>query len=159
MRRTVTTIAACLLVAGLASAQMKKDAPQASRPAPAPSAAPLQVAGAKAGDDTIRLISRDDAFKLYQQNKAVFIDVRSGEQFALGHIKGAINIPGSQIITRFREVPRNKVIITYCACTAEQSSGRAVQQLASHGVKNSYALKGGWNDWKTGGLPMAAGPK
>jgi rhodanese-related sulfurtransferase len=163
MRKTVTTVAACLFVAGLASAQMKKDAttpaPAATRPAQT-GASPLVVSGAQQnGGDAVRLISREDAHKLYQQNKAIFIDVRSGEQFALGHIKGAVNIPGSQIISRFKEIMPGKVIITYCACSAEQSSARAVQQLASHGVKNTYALKGGWADWKSASFPIATGPK
>lgn len=162
MRKTVTAVAACLFVTGLASAQMKKNptpAPAAQRPA-LTGASPLVVSGAQqTGDQTVRLISRDDAYKLYQQNKAIFIDVRSGEQFALGHIKGAVNIPGSQIISRFKEIMPGKVIITYCACSAEQSSARAVQQLASHGVKNTYALKGGWADWKTASLPIATGNK
>ena len=46
-----------------------------------------------------------------------------------------------------------------CACDAEQSSGRAVLTLMSHGVKNVYALKGGWQEWKDAKHPTATGPK
>jgi len=45
----------------------------------------------------------------------VFVDVRSNEQYQLGHIRGAISIPGSQLVTRMRELPPQKLIIAYCA--------------------------------------------
>lgn len=149
--------------------------PKAAQPAPAPApngapsvggltprvdaGSPIVVSGAQVATPQVKLISIDDAYKLFKENKAVFIDVRSNEQFGFGHIKGSLNIPGSQIIGRFREIPPGKTIITYCACSAEQSSARAVQILAQHGVKNAYALKGGWNQWKAKSLPVAAGPK
>ncbi|HEX6096099.1 MAG TPA: rhodanese-like domain-containing protein, partial [Thermoanaerobaculia bacterium] len=67
--------------------------------------------------------------------------------------------PGSQLIRRFNEVPPRKTVITYCACSAEQSSGRAAADLIAHGVKNVFALKGGWGDWKSQGHPIATGAK
>ena len=91
------------------------------------------------------------------EGSRVFVDVRSEEQFMLGHIKGALSIPGSQLIKRLREIPPGKTIITYCACTAEQSSGRAVMDLNARGVKNAAALTGGWHAWQNAALPTATG--
>lgn len=153
MRKTSTSIVLALslsLTGVLAHAQMKSAVPQKS---PLVSSARQQSAG------TFQRISQADAFKLYQENKAVFIDVRSNGQFTLGHIKGATSIPGSQVVTRFSEILPGKVVITYCACSAEQSSGLAATNLMNHGVKNVFALKGGFNDWKTNRYPIAAGPK
>jgi predicted sulfurtransferase len=62
-----------------------------------------------------RRISRDAAQKMVREGKAIYVDVRSAEQYAIGHIKGALSIPESQIITRFREIPPRMMIITYCA--------------------------------------------
>lgn len=163
MRKTLTAaMTTLLLLAGIAGAQMKQ---RTTAPTPPPGVAPsstnpsIYVTGATPATGQIQLISLDEAQKLFKANKAVFVDVRSSEQFGYGHIKGAINIPGSQIVSRFKEIPQGKTIITYCACSAEQSSGRAVQQLNAHGVKNAFALKGGWADWKTRSLPIAAGSK
>ena len=161
MRKTLT-LAACLLVAGIAGAQMK---PKPTQPAPSAGgltprvdgSSTIQVSGAQVANAQVKLISIDDAYKLFKENKAVFVDVRSTEQFGYGHIKGSMNIPGSQIVARFREIPPGKAIITYCACSAEQSSSRAVQMLAQHGVQNAFALKGGWNQWKAKSLPSASG--
>jgi rhodanese-related sulfurtransferase len=137
-------------------AQMK----QPTKPAPSGGRMPLAVKGARnnAGP-TFARISVDEAVKLQKSGQAVFVDVRSNEQFSYGHIKGALSIPGSQLIRRFAEVPPRKTVITYCACSAEQSSGRAAADLMAHGVKNVFALKGGWSEWKDRGLPTAVGAK
>lgn len=153
MRKTTPTsivLALSLSLTGvLAHAQMKSAVPQKS---------PL-VSSAKQTTGSFQRISQADAYKLYRENKAVFIDVRSNTQFSLGHIKGSVSIPGSQIVSRFGEITPGKIVITYCACTAEQSSGVAATNLINHGVKNVWALKGGWNDWKNNRYPIAAGPK
>jgi rhodanese-related sulfurtransferase len=157
MKKTALVAAVCLLTTSLL-AQMK---PQPQAPAPAGrSRMPIAVAGARnnAGP-TFARISIDDAMKLQKSGQAVFVDVRSNEQFQLGHIKGALSIPGSQLIRRFAEVPPHKTVITYCACTVEQSSGRAAADLVAHGVKNVFALKGGWSEWKDRSLPTATGAK
>lgn len=153
--RKAPILALVLALAGtLASAQMKPR-PQAQRPT-----APLIASGARPSPATqFARISQDDAFKLYREGKATFIDVRSNEQFSYGHVKGALSIPRSQIVTRFKEVMPGKTIITYCACGAEESSGAAAATLLSHGVKNVFALKGGWTEWKSTGKPFAAGPR
>lgn len=121
---------------------------------------PLTASGARTNTPAnFPRISIEDAQKLFATGQAVFIDVRSNEQYTLGHIKGALSIPRSQLIRRFSEVPPRKTIITYCACSAEQSSGQAAADLIAHGVKNVFALKGGWNDWKNDGHPTAVGSK
>jgi rhodanese-related sulfurtransferase len=137
------------------AAQMKVPTKPATR-----QRAPLAATGARANaPGTFSRISIADAMKLYSSGKAVFIDVRSNEQYTYGHIRGALSIPGSQLIRRFNEVTPGKTVITYCACSAEQSSGRAAADLAAHGVKNVFALKGGWGEWKSLGHPTAVGPK
>ncbi len=65
--------------------------------------------------DKARRIPREEAMKLVQEKKAVFVDVRSKESYDAGHIKGAISIPESQIVTRLRQIPPKTMIITYCA--------------------------------------------
>lgn len=155
MKKIAAVAVLCLLSTSLA-AQMKKTP---SKPA-TPQRAPLAATGTRATDpNNFARISMADAYKLYQAGQAVFIDVRSNEQFSYGHIKGALSIPGSQLIRRYAEVPPKKTVILYCACSAEQSSGRAAVDLGAHGVKNVFALKGGWAEWKSNGYPTAVGPK
>jgi rhodanese-related sulfurtransferase len=53
--------------------------------------------------------------KLDTDADVVIVDVRSKEEFAAGHIPGAVSIPWEEIDNRYRELPRDKEIITYCA--------------------------------------------
>ncbi|HEX8618139.1 MAG TPA: rhodanese-like domain-containing protein [Thermoanaerobaculia bacterium] len=158
MRKAIILAVGSTFIAAIAAAQFKAHAP--AKPQGGQSPSPIIVSGANnAGVASFPRISQADALKLYKEGKAVFIDVRSNQQFALQHIKGAISIPGSQVVKRFGEVPRSKTVITYCACSAEQSSGRAAADLTAHGVKNVWALKGGIQEWKANGAPVASGPK
>jgi len=142
-RSIVAATLGILLLTGSASAQISAGNPNVMI-TPTNPAAP----------GTIKRINVTDAFKEVNAKKAVIVDVRSAEQFRLGHIKGALNIPLSQLLSRVRELPFGKTVITYCACPAEESSGRAVLTLANHGIKNSAAMLGGYNSWKKQNLPI-----
>lgn len=45
----------------------------------------------------------------------LIVDVRSADQFAAGHIAGAVNIPEAEASSRLAELPQDKRIILYCA--------------------------------------------
>ena len=75
-------------------------------PTPAPQAPPV---------DTARRISIEEALAAAQHGQAVFVDVRAADAFQQGHIRGALLMPESEIAQRIKELPRNKLIITYCA--------------------------------------------
>ncbi len=49
------------------------------------------------------------------RNEAVVVDVRSETQFQDGHIRGALLIPAGQVAGRAAELPRDKMIVTYCS--------------------------------------------
>jgi rhodanese-related sulfurtransferase len=152
MRKTTILTLVLLLTGALAQAQMKVKPATGGK-------SPIVVNGARSGATAFSRISQADALKLYREGRAVFIDVRSNTQYSYGHIKGAVSIPRSQVVSRFSEVPLKKTIITYCACGAEESAGHAATDLVNHGVKNVFALKGGWLEWKASGSPIAVGPK
>ena len=145
MRRRFLAVCATLAVASTGVAQMK---PQPLNP--------IRIENNKAEEaaKTAPRISRDEARKLVNAGKAVFVDVRSEHSFETAHIKGALSIPGSQLAMRITELPPKKMIITYCACHAEETAGLAVAVLKAHGLKKAAALKGGWNEWRDANLPM-----
>lgn len=152
MRKTIAAVVIAGLSAIPATAQYKPVKPNAP-------GSPVKMAPGVTPDAvrSVRRITVDEAVKLVNSGKAVYVDVRSTEQYEKGHIKGAISMPQSQMVKRLRDVPAGMTLITYCACSAEQSSGRAVLQLAAHGVKNAVALTGGWDAWNRKGLPTAVG--
>jgi rhodanese-related sulfurtransferase len=141
------TLAACVsvVIASGAVAQMK---PQPQSPVR------IEYTKAKEASEEAPRISRQEAKKLVDEGKAVFIDVRSEHSYSIGHIKGALSIPGSQLAMRITEVPAKKKLITYCACHAEETAGLGVAILKAHGFKDAAALKGGWNEWRDAHLPI-----
>jgi len=152
-QKALTLVAACMFAIGVAG-QYKKSSPSAKTMQNS-AAAQQSLVDAVAH---VKRISEKEAYRLQTNGSAVIVDVRSNSQYQLGHIKGSISIPRSQIVAKFKDLPPGKMVITYCACGAEEASGLAVLDLNNHGVKNTAALKGGLNAWKVARLPMQAGP-
>jgi 3-mercaptopyruvate sulfurtransferase SseA len=117
MRRTFAVIAA-LGLGTVASAQLKTAAGQTQTTAPAPAmqaTATPAVAAVQEPLEAARRIPIAEARKLVAAKKAVFVDVRGTESYNAGHIKGALNIPGFELVKRVKEIPRGRMIIAYCA--------------------------------------------
>jgi 3-mercaptopyruvate sulfurtransferase SseA len=115
MRQLVAATAVVgFLATGLACAQMKSAVPPGTASSPHTTVAtPLPVA--QATSEEARRITREEAIKMIKAKKAVFVDVRPKDAYDQSHIKGAINIPLGDILTRVKEIPPKTFIITYCA--------------------------------------------
>ncbi|HEX9014381.1 MAG TPA: rhodanese-like domain-containing protein [Chloroflexota bacterium] len=59
-------------------------------------------------------VAVNDAHMQYEQGTALFVDVRSAEDFDKCHIPGAVSIPLPEIVARSGELPQGRTIITYC---------------------------------------------
>jgi rhodanese-related sulfurtransferase len=108
-------------------------------------------------ETSVSLITVDQLRDAVQNGTAVTVDVRTAQQYAASHIEGALHIPFAQVVARANELPKDKLVVFYCACPAEESSGGAAQMLASVGITNTAALRGGLQAWADAGLPLAAG--
>ena len=60
-------------------------------------------------------IDSDGALELMARNEALSVDVREPHEYASGHIPAAILVPVSQLEERWKEVPRDRTVIVYCA--------------------------------------------
>jgi 3-mercaptopyruvate sulfurtransferase SseA len=65
--------------------------------------------------DGARRIRPQDLLQLVKKGQAIVVDVRTEEAYKAGHIKGAWLIPAADIANRADELPRNKLIATYCS--------------------------------------------
>jgi rhodanese-related sulfurtransferase/DNA-binding transcriptional ArsR family regulator len=84
------------------------------------------------------------------------LDVRPPEEFAAGHVPGAVNIPVQELEKRFRELPKRKEIIAYCRGPFCLMSYEAVQLLRKRGLK-ARRLQDGMPEWRIAGLPIETG--
>ena len=106
-----------------------QSAPQSPPSAPTPQQQPAQINAAAtpqqaptalpaptdAPTGTARRISIEEARAAFERGQAVFVDVRLDEQYKQGHLPGAILIPLEEVAQHSGKLPRNKLIITYCA--------------------------------------------
>jgi 3-mercaptopyruvate sulfurtransferase SseA len=82
----------------------------------AAAAALAVVFGARAQEgDGVRRVTPAEARAAVGKGQAVIVDVRGEDSFKAGHIKGALWIPVNDIASRAGELPRGKMIITYCS--------------------------------------------
>lgn len=107
------TAVVAFLATGLADAQMKAAVPPGTPTTQVTSVAPVAVPDAPL--ESARRITREEAIKLVKGKKAVYVDVRSKENYDQAHITGAVSIPLGEVLTRLREIPPKMFIITYCA--------------------------------------------
>jgi len=82
----------------------------------------------------------------------MMLDVRTPDEYAEGHIKGAKLIPIQELAGRLAEVPHDKQVYLYCHSGAR--SARASKLLADHGYTNIENIKGGIVAWKNAGYPV-----
>ena len=66
-------------------------------------------------ESAVDRIGISEAKTLLDRGDAVFLDVRQGEAYRVGHIQGAIPMPEAEIASRVRTLPKSKKIITYCS--------------------------------------------
>lgn len=96
---------------------------------------------------SVQLIEPDEALQMLEDNPdAVLLDVRTEQEFASGHINGAVLIPVDEITARLAELPedKNTPIIVYCR--SGNRSATAARLLTKAGYRSVYDL-GGINSW------------
>ena len=83
------------------------------------------------------------------------LDVRPPEEFAAGHVPGAVNIPIHELEKRLAELPRRKEVVAYCRGPYCLMSYDAVHLLRKKGLK-ARRLQDGLPEWRLAGLPTAS---
>ena len=94
-----------------------------------------------------RLLTEDDTITL--------IDARTSDEFAEGHVPGAINVAISDL-TEFAQSRGNAsagLVVTMCGSTGRGEKAAAI--LDSQGVRNVLVLEEGLKAWRDAGLPVA----
>jgi rhodanese-related sulfurtransferase len=99
-------------------------------------------------------ISPTEAVQLMNREKAVVVDVCSGDEYAAGHVGGARHVPLGELQTRLGEVVKNKStpIILVCASGMRSKGAQAIARKL--GYEQVHSLQGGLKAWKEANLPV-----
>jgi phage shock protein E len=81
------------------------------------------------------------------------LDVRTPQEYADGHVPGAVNVPYDQLASRLAEVPQDKDVVLYCK--SGRRAGIAADVLAANGYTRLSHLEGDMNAWLEKGRPVA----
>ncbi|MER9071979.1 metalloregulator ArsR/SmtB family transcription factor [Mesorhizobium sp. M0904] len=105
--------------------------------------------------DALEAVSREELVSRLRDGLVTVLDVRSEDEFALGHLPGALNIPFAELENRLAELPANREVIAYCRGPYCVLSFEAVAALRARGYV-AHRLEDGYPDWKAAGLPIEA---
>jgi len=81
------------------------------------------------------------------------LDLRPPEEFAQGHLPGALNIPLDRLEARLAELPADRLVVAYCRGPWCVLSFEAVARLRDAGF-DARRLKDGLPEWRRAGLPL-----
>lgn len=106
--------------------------------------------------DELKPVSRKELLKLICAGAVTVLDVRPPDEFALGHLPDAVNIPLRALKTRLAELDTAQEIVAYCRGEYCVLSFEAVALLRTRGFK-VRRLEDGLPEWRAAGLPVIIG--
>jgi len=89
------------------------------------------------------ITARDDA--------PLLLDVRSPEEYAQGHLPGAVLIPHDQLAERLDEIDRDRWVLVYCRSGARAGKAQAILEDAGIEVRQ---IQGSWLRWQEEERPV-----
>jgi rhodanese-related sulfurtransferase len=98
------------------------------------------------------IVTVDDLNRALADPKTFVIDVRTPQEYAGGHVPGAVNWPLQEIESWWSKVPKDRVV--YIKCNTQNRSRVAVQYLMSKGYNDLKLVQGGIQAWRSRGYPI-----
>ena len=105
-------------------------------------------------NENIAAVSPQDAVRLMNQG-AVVIDLRPAEVFAAGHVAGARQMSGDQILKAGDTLKKQKEKVLVVYDDTGSLGASAVRQLAAQGFTKAFNLRGGIAAWRAENLPLS----
>jgi len=101
-------------------------------------------------------LTREALFVRMKEGAVMLVDVRPPEEYAAGHIAGAVSVPLELLEALLDTLPTDVEIVAYCRGPYCQLSSQALEILRAHGLR-AQRLVDGFPEWRLAGLPVAIG--
>jgi rhodanese-related sulfurtransferase/DNA-binding transcriptional ArsR family regulator len=103
--------------------------------------------------DDLEPVPARELLKRARQGLVTVIDVRPEEEYAAGHLPGAVNIPLASLEKQLRDFDREKEVVAYCRGPHCVLAFEAVARLRAKGFE-ARRLQDGFPEWDLAGLPV-----
>lgn len=114
-----------------------------------------QGCGSDTGSGEAATITADQLAAAIAAGEAPFVlDVRSEEEFAAGHIPGAVNVPHTELADRLDELPADRSAEVVVHCQSGRRAQAAEATLSDAGFTNVVDLSGHMAGWREGNYPV-----
>ncbi len=108
------------------------------------------------GGGDLEPLTRTQLLRRLGRPDTLVIDVRPREEYASGHIRGALSVPLEELARRVRGLPKTRLIVAYCRGPYCVLAPQAVALLSARGFR-ARRLEDGLPEWRAAGLPIASG--
>ncbi len=111
----------------------------------------------EASGEAAERVSREELLERARSGQVVVLDVRPEEEYAAGHIPGAISLPLEHLEAHLGELDPDIEVVAYCRGPLCLLAPEAVATLRGRGLR-ARCLEDGLPEWRQAGLPVAVGP-
>ena len=102
----------------------------------------------------IEMVTKEElAKRIRRRDDLLVLDVRPPEEYAAGHVPGALSVPVAELKRRLKELPKDKEIVAYCRGSFCAFAPEAARYLDRKGYRTRI-LDAGLPDWEAAGLPV-----
>lgn len=108
------------------------------------------------GHEGLQPVDREQLLAKVRDGAVTVLDVRPPEEYAAGHLPGALSVPLKELERRLAELPHEREIVAYCRGPYCVLAVEAVEILRAHGF-TAFRLEDGVTDWRARGLPVEIG--
>ena len=102
----------------------------------------------------LRAVSPQELIRLMNQG-ALVLDLRPAEQYQAGHLNGARQMSGEQILSAGDTLKKHKEKTVVVYDDSGSLGAAAVRQLSAQGFSRVFALRGGLSAWRADNLPLS----
>jgi len=102
--------------------------------------------------DDLEPLARTELLERVRDGLVTVLDVRPPEEYAAGHVPGALNIPLAELEEHLEELDQDQEVIAYCRGPHCILAFDAVARLRERGF-SARRLQDGFPEWKLAGLP------
>jgi rhodanese-related sulfurtransferase/DNA-binding transcriptional ArsR family regulator len=103
--------------------------------------------------DDLEPVPAKELWQRVRQGLVTVLDVRPPEEYAQGHIRGALNVPVAELKKRLHQIPAGQEVVAYCRGPYCLLAYEAVRVLRKQGIQ-ARRLEDGYPEWKSAGLPV-----